>query len=59
MKIDISPRSLRAMKRHAGRDYPHECCGFLLGRGAGGGRRIAIDEARPAENMNRERAHDR
>ena len=59
MKIDISTRSLRAMKRHAGRDYPHECCGFLVGRKARGGRRIAVEEDLPAENLNRERAHDR
>ncbi|MFQ5693159.1 MAG: M67 family metallopeptidase [Nitrospinota bacterium] len=62
MEIEIEPRSLRAMKRHAGRDYPHECCGFLVGRkreARGRERRIVIEEALPTENMNRERAHDR
>ncbi len=65
MKIEIKPRSLRAMKRHAGRDYPYECCGFLVGRvsrkgSAGrGGRKVVVEGAVPTENMNRERAHDR
>lgn len=50
------------MKRHAGSDYPHECCGFLVGRvdrGGGAGRKAVIEEALPTENINRERAHDR
>ncbi|MFQ5915899.1 MAG: M67 family metallopeptidase, partial [Nitrospinota bacterium] len=65
VKIEMTPRSLRAMKRHAGRDYPYECCGFLVGRaeqaGASvrGDRKVVIEEALPTENMNRERAHDR
>lgn len=61
MKIETSPRSLRVMKRHAGRDYPHECCGFLVGRvqQKGESRRIRIERAVPAENINRERARDR
>ncbi len=30
--IRIAPELLAAIRRHAERDYPHECCGALLGR---------------------------
>ncbi len=61
MKIMISPKSLRVMKHHAGQDYPCECCGFLVGRvqKKTDSRRIHIDKAVPAKNINQERSHDR
>ena len=30
--IRISPELIAAIRQHAERDYPHECCGALLGR---------------------------
>ena len=30
--IRISPELIRAIRTHAERDYPNECCGALLGR---------------------------
>ena len=30
--IRISPELIDAIREHAERDYPHECCGALLGR---------------------------
>ena len=30
--IRISPELIAAIRAHAERDYPHECCGALLGR---------------------------
>jgi proteasome lid subunit RPN8/RPN11 len=61
VRVEIRGRTLLALKRHAGRDYPRECCGFLIGRvrRRGGQRRVVIEEARPAENLNKERAYDR
>lgn len=34
--IRISPELIRAIRMHAERDYPHECCGALLGRAGSG-----------------------
>lgn len=45
------------MKGLAEQGYPHEACGLLLGRLEGGARRVV--EARPAGNLNKERAADR
>ena len=61
MSVEIREKALLALKRHAGRDYPHECCGFLVGGAGrrGGQKRIVIEEARPTENLNKERAQDR
>ncbi len=61
MSVEIRKKALLALKRHAGRDYPHECCGFLVGGAGrrGGQKRIVIEEARPTENLNQERARDR
>jgi len=30
--IRIAPELIAAIRQHAERDYPHECCGALLGR---------------------------
>jgi len=38
-----------AIRRHAERTYPHECCGALLGRGDGGARDVSA--ALPVENQ--------
>jgi proteasome lid subunit RPN8/RPN11 len=37
-----------AIREHARRAFPHECCGFLLGRDADGERRVV--EVLAAEN---------
>jgi proteasome lid subunit RPN8/RPN11 len=31
MSLKISPRLLERIREHGRRDYPHECCGLLLG----------------------------
>jgi len=31
MPLHITPEQNEAMRAHAARDYPHECCGFLVG----------------------------
>ena len=53
------PRALAdAIRRHAEREYPAECCGVLLGRAEAEGR--AVVEARACTNARvGEEAHDR
>jgi proteasome lid subunit RPN8/RPN11 len=43
--IVVSAGAERAIRRHAAADYPHECCGALLGSAERG-----IEEAVPFEN---------
>ena len=48
------------MVAHGKTDYPHECCGALIGKhdfGINGVREVL--EARPLKNINTDRAHDR
>ncbi|MGH7441975.1 MAG: Mov34/MPN/PAD-1 family protein [bacterium] len=59
----MSPRSARvavgawsAIKDEVLARYPHEACGVLLGRS---GETLEILEARPAPNVDQERARDR
>lgn len=46
-----------AVREHAERDYPHECCGLLVGERRADG--WEARGARPARNLNSERARDR
>ncbi len=55
--LSLAPDALRAITAHAERDYPREACGVLLGRLEGEAR--VATSARPAGNLNTERAHDR
>ena len=42
--IRISPRHLDDIKRHAEQEYPHECCGLLIGRIEDDGRTRVVSE---------------
>lgn len=55
--LRITPALLAEVERHGEETYPHECCGLLLGRAAGGVRRV--ERVRRARNVVSERAHDR
>lgn len=55
--LSLAPAALQTITAHAERDYPREACGVLLGR-LDGEARVATS-ARPAANLNTERAHDR
>ena len=46
------------IRAHAAADYPHECCGLLVGTWQEGGRTV-VERVEPARNLNTERAHDR
>jgi proteasome lid subunit RPN8/RPN11 len=40
MSLRIGPGLLERIREYGRERYPHECCGFLLGRSRGGGRRV-------------------
>ncbi len=52
--ITVSVNQLEAMRTHGQLDYPHECCGLLIGRFAGNGKIVsevfAISNAREEEH---------
>ncbi len=49
MAIKLAPETFDAVRSHAAREYPNECCGVLLGRVEGGTREIL--EAVPLPNL--------
>lgn len=52
--IRLGPGVLEAVRRHARREYPRECCGALVGRAVepAGGERLVV-RALPLENAER------
>ena len=48
--IKLSPRLMAEMRRHAEREYPHECCGLLVGRIADEGHTREVVELYPVAN---------
>src|SRR6266550_6346280 len=53
--IEINDQQIVSINQHGERDYPHECCGLLIGRFAEGGRKIVI-ETHPISNAREEAA---
>jgi proteasome lid subunit RPN8/RPN11 len=53
MLLELSQGQREEIVGHAGREYPHECCGLLLGRLEGGGRK-AVVEVLPVSNAREE-----
>ncbi len=48
--IEIEPSQLAAIKQHAEQEYPHECCGLLIGRIEDDGRTRVVVETLPVSN---------
>ena len=48
--IKIAQREIEAIERHAAREYPHECCGLLIGRIEDAGRTRVISAIVPVAN---------
>ena len=46
--VQLTAAQREQMTAHGERTYPHECCGFLIGRQQGGRKRV--EEVRPAGN---------
>jgi len=53
--IQLAEKHHREIATHGERDYPHECCGLLLGSFADGGGK-AISEVYPISNAREEQA---
>ncbi|HEY3024588.1 MAG TPA: M67 family metallopeptidase [Pyrinomonadaceae bacterium] len=53
--IEINDQQIDTINQHGERDYPHECCGLLIGRFVEGGRKIVI-ETYPISNAREEAA---
>lgn len=48
MSLAILPQEIEKIRAHGGSDYPHECCGVLLGKEVNG--RKLVSEAWPLTN---------
>ena len=55
--IELPTAEWEKIRQHGARDYPEECCGFLLGKDSDGRKRVA--EAWPAPNSHGENHHRR
>jgi len=55
MTISVGPAQLEEIRRHGETDYPHECCGLLIGSFAEDGRKLA-DEILPISNAREDSA---
>ncbi len=57
MSLAIVASELVKINQHAARDYPHECCGFLLGKEVNGWK--LVTEARPVGNAREDSPRNR
>jgi proteasome lid subunit RPN8/RPN11 len=55
MSIVVSEGHLDEIRRHGEADYPHECCGLLIGSFGGDGRKVT-EEIFPISNAREEAA---
>ena len=42
MSLILSNALRRRIRSHGQNTYPHECCGFLLGRASGGDKQVTL-----------------
>jgi len=45
MKIEINKKDIQKMKSHGEKDYPNECCGFLIGKVKEGKKTVGLSKA--------------
>ena len=57
--ITMSKATFDEMLAHAKADYPHECCGLMIGRFDRDDDMRWVSRVERARNLNTERAHDR
>jgi len=55
MTLTLTNALLDAIRRHGEADYPHECCGLMIGSFDGGGVKL-VDEIYPISNAREEAA---
>ena len=57
--ISLSEEHIREIEEHGEQDYPHECCGLLIGRFEANGKKVVV-ETYPLQNAREEEArHNR
>ena len=49
MPLQLTAQHDQAIRAHAAQDYPHECCGFLVGRAEG--ETVTVTRTVPAANL--------
>ena len=49
MPLQLTAQHDQAIRAHAAQDYPHECCGFLVGRA--NGETVTVSRTVPAANL--------
>jgi proteasome lid subunit RPN8/RPN11 len=60
VRLELDAAGLEAIRRHAERSYPEECCGFLLGYlGPGEAAETRVERVVPAANERQESRHNR
>lgn len=57
MAIKVKSEDLKRIKEHGEQSYPHECCGFLLGKNVDGAN--VLEEVYPAQNEREDSRHNR
>ena len=57
MPIHITAEQGDAVRAHGTRDYPHECCGFLVGRAEG--ETVTVARVVPAANTREDSPRNR
>ena len=57
MVLELNQAQMEAIRRHAARDYPFECCGVMLGKADGFGK--VVSEIVPLKNLRRDPARAR
>ena len=49
MSLEFTSEHSASIRAHAAKDYPHECCGFLVGRA--NGQNVTVVHTIPAANL--------
>ena len=57
MPLHVHSEIADAVRAHAARDYPHECCGFMLGRA--GAEETVVARTMPAANTRQDSPRNR
>lgn len=57
MPLHITTKHDAAMRGHGARDYPHECCGFLVGKAVADA--VTVARVVPAANTRDDSPHNR
>ena len=57
MPLQLTTQHDQAIRAHAAKDYPHECCGFLVGHAEG--ETVTVSRTVPAANLRNDSPRNR